>query len=244
MEVGVWFFETGRTGNTIVRIQMMKELVHFFGDSVLKSRTHSQPGFTNIFTGVTADWNVARSLYSIADIQSCIDKVRPVRFGEHLITIVSSSSTVQNKHPLSFDETFFESTSRAVGLRGIPFYAVSPHICGEWMCTERQQKMYLPDNLMHHQDMIEQSLLYYASRADSSLQKKYQEPCVVFAGHPSLRSGAAINFIRKWVFTNSLIASLNGTLNIHNTKTSLTSAENQLNQQRYVCGEFNVSKVY
>ncbi|PKC03484.1 hypothetical protein RhiirA5_423686, partial [Rhizophagus irregularis] len=29
-------------------------------------------------------WNVARSLYSIADIQSCIDKVRLVRFGEHL----------------------------------------------------------------------------------------------------------------------------------------------------------------
>ncbi|GBC43934.2 beta-lactamase-like protein [Rhizophagus irregularis DAOM 181602=DAOM 197198] len=51
---------------------------------VLKSRTHSQLGFTNIFTGVTADWNVARSLYSIADIQSCIDKVRPVGFGENL----------------------------------------------------------------------------------------------------------------------------------------------------------------
>ncbi|RIA98856.1 hypothetical protein C1645_812160 [Glomus cerebriforme] len=27
-------------------------LVLFFGDSVLQSRTHSQPGFTNIFTGV------------------------------------------------------------------------------------------------------------------------------------------------------------------------------------------------
>ncbi|UZO22445.1 uncharacterized protein OCT59_014808 [Rhizophagus irregularis] len=371
--------------------QMMKELVHFFGDSVLKSRTHSQPGSTNIFTGVTADWNVARSLYSIADIQSCIDKVRPVRFGEHLnlyelevtayssgyclgsanwmidcggekISIVSSSSTVQNIHPLPFDETvlnnadviilsdlrdkdgarfetilieigncvantlknkgnvlfpctmngiifdiigFLSQHLRAVGLRGIPFYAVSPiaeeslkysNICGEWMCTERQQKMYLPDNPMHHQDMIEQSLLYYASRADSSLQEKYQEPCVVFAGHPSLRRSAAINFIRKWgnnsnnsiIFTeseydceeamsafedivnisinsqfvrtvmtenlasnielvnlgkDSLIASLNGTLNIHNTITSLTSAENQLNQQRYVCGEFDVSKL-
>ncbi|PKY34748.1 hypothetical protein RhiirB3_454762, partial [Rhizophagus irregularis] len=104
------------------------ELLYFFGDSVLKSRTHSQLGFTNIFTGVTADWNVARSLYSIADIQSCIDKVRPVGFGEHLnlyelevtaaygsgycnwmidcggekISIVSSSSTVQNIHPFSF----------------------------------------------------------------------------------------------------------------------------------------------
>ncbi|CAB5387087.1 unnamed protein product [Rhizophagus irregularis] len=244
--------------------------------------------------------------------------------GGEKISIVSSSSTVQNIHPLLFDETvlinadviilsdlrdkdgarfetilieigncvantlknkgnvLFPCTMngiifdiigflsqhliRAVGLRGIPFYAVSPiaeeslkysNICGEWMCTERQQKMYLPDNPMHHQDMIEQSLLYYASRADSSLREKYQEPCVVFAGHPSLRSGATINFIRKTIMTenlasnielvnlgkDSLIASLNGTLNIHNTITSLTSAENQLNQQRYVCGEFDVSKL-
>ena len=69
--------------------QMMKELVHFLGDSVLLSRTHSQAGSTNIFTGVTADWNVARSLYSISDIQSCIDKVRPVRFGEHLVSLAN-----------------------------------------------------------------------------------------------------------------------------------------------------------
>jgi hypothetical protein len=54
------------------------------------------------------------------------------------------------------------------------------------MCTERQQKTHLPDNPMPHQDMIEQPLLYYVSGADRSLQ----EPCVVFASHPSLRSGA------------------------------------------------------
>ncbi|CAB4491547.1 unnamed protein product [Rhizophagus irregularis] len=60
---------------------------------------------------------------------------------------------------------FLSQHIRAVGLRGILFYAVSPiadesfkysNICGEW--------------------------------ADSSLQEKYQEPCVVFAEHPSLRS--------------------------------------------------------
>jgi hypothetical protein len=66
------------------------------------------------------------------------------------------------------------------------------------MCTERQQKMYLPDNPMHHQDMIEQSLLYYASRTDSSLQKKYQEPCVVLVVQPliSLESGEIIQTIQ------------------------------------------------
>ena len=64
--------------------------MHFFGDNVLLSRTHSPPGSTNIFTGVSADWNVVQSLYSIADIQSCIDKVRPVRFGEHLVSFVNT----------------------------------------------------------------------------------------------------------------------------------------------------------
>ncbi|PKC03485.1 hypothetical protein RhiirA5_423687 [Rhizophagus irregularis] len=69
---------------------------------------------------------------------------------------------------------FLSQHIRAVGLRGILFYAVSPiadesfkysNICGEW--------------------------------ADSSLQEKYQEPCVVFAGHLSLRSGAAINSLES-----------------------------------------------
>lgn len=33
------------------------------------------------------------------------------------------------------------------------------------MCSERQKKMYLLDNSISHRDMIEQSLLYYATSA-------------------------------------------------------------------------------
>ena len=65
---------------------MMKELAHFFDGNVLLSRIHSQPGSTNIFTSVTADWNVIQILYLITGIQSRIDNVRPVRFGEHLVS--------------------------------------------------------------------------------------------------------------------------------------------------------------
>ena len=44
--------------------------------------------------------------------------------------------------------------------------------------------------------------------------------------------------------SDSLIASLNGTLNVYNTKTSLISAKkNPLNQQKYICGESNVAKL-
>nr|CAG8442319.1 14828_t:CDS:10 [Entrophospora candida] len=276
--------------------QMMTELVHYFGESSLpiRSQVNTKPGKANIFTGITKDLNTARSLYTISDIESCIDKIQPIRFNEHLmlhelqvtayssghslgsanwlldcgyekVAVVSTSSTVLNIHPLPFDKTIldiadvivmcdlcqgknemqFEHTLhkigesvvntlatkgnvlfpctlngvifdiiehlgkylRAKGFHSVPIYAVSPvaeeslkysNISGEWMCTERQNKMYLPDNPMFLKNMIDQGLLNYAARFDSSLQKKYQEPCVVFAGHPSLRSGAAISFVRKW----------------------------------------------
>ena len=42
---------------------------------------------------------------------------------------------------------------------------------------------------------------------------------------------------------DSLIASLSGTLSIYNTKTSLTSSENSLDQQKYICGELDVAKL-
>ncbi|CAI2189883.1 17211_t:CDS:2, partial [Funneliformis geosporum] len=45
---------SGSSGSKVRRcgqFLMMKELVHFFCDSALLSRTHSQPGSTNIFTG-------------------------------------------------------------------------------------------------------------------------------------------------------------------------------------------------
>ncbi|CAB5197656.1 unnamed protein product [Rhizophagus irregularis] len=46
--------------------------------------------------------------------------------------------------------------------------------------------------LTPHQDMVEQSLLYYAYK------KNIRNTCVVFANQPSLCSGESINFIRNW----------------------------------------------
>ncbi|UZO22479.1 uncharacterized protein OCT59_014841 [Rhizophagus irregularis] len=173
------------------------------------------------------DWNVARSLYSIADIQSCIDKVRPVGFGENLnlyeleVTAAYGSGYCNwmidcggekcHHHPrykiyiLSpFDETVLNNADVIIlsdlrdkdGARFETILIEIEIVLGMDVYRETA-KMYLPDNLIHHQDMFGQSLLYYASRADSSLQEKYQEPCVVFAGHLSLRSGAAINSLES-----------------------------------------------
>ncbi|CAG8485414.1 403_t:CDS:10 [Diversispora eburnea] len=282
--------------------QLMKEFVHLFGESTMSSsmngmekfRSLSTRGTSDIFTGFTPEMNLVRSLYSLDDVQNCVDKIQQVRYEEILIlfelqitahssgyclggtnwlidiesekiAVISSSSTIANLHPLPFSKSVLDNVSivilnnlhnskdnlrlestfqnigkivakvlrdkgnvlfpctmngimfdiidilgkhlNAVGLGNIPFYAISPiaeeslkfsNISGEWMCEERQQKMYMPENPMAHKDMIDRNLLFYAARADSSLQEIYHEPCVVFAGHPSLRSGATINFIRKW----------------------------------------------
>ncbi|CAG8509269.1 4899_t:CDS:10, partial [Scutellospora calospora] len=249
--------------------QMMKELVHFFGESSVpgssRHRMQAKSEKSNIFYGFTDENNLAQSLYSMSDVQSCVDKIQPVRYGENLdlyevkvtahsagyclgsanwsiindtekIAMISSSSIINDIHPLPFSKSVLDDVDVIIlsdlcdshnendfrlesilpilhnignyaGLDGVPFYAISPiaeeslkysFISGEWMCEERQLRMYIPENPMVHKDMFDKNLLYYAARADSSLQEIYQEPCVVFAGHSSLRSGAVINFIKKW----------------------------------------------
>ncbi|PKY57502.1 hypothetical protein RhiirA4_478606 [Rhizophagus irregularis] len=64
----------------------MKELAHFFGDSVLQSRTKSQPGSTNIFS------QIGKFLYSIADIQSYIDRSLVVIIGLFIVEVKVPSS--------------------------------------------------------------------------------------------------------------------------------------------------------
>ncbi|CAG8639477.1 11678_t:CDS:2, partial [Ambispora leptoticha] len=235
--------------------------------------------------------NHARSLYSLADVQACIKKIQPVRYGEELmvydslkvtafssgyclgganwtieyaykkISIISSSSVGNNIHPAPFDSTILENTNVMLltdirkelndsydkilneiqsivanslrqggnilfpcNLNGIifdllkdlsnrfkadqnPFYIASPvaeeslqysNILSEWMCVQNQEKVYAPEDPMEHKNLMAQGRLIHVAHVDSSINERYKEPCIVFAGHPSLRSGPVIDFIHKW----------------------------------------------
>ncbi|PKY22130.1 hypothetical protein RhiirB3_525538 [Rhizophagus irregularis] len=155
----------------IIEYTEFKGMVYSMEPTVLfgrafQSRTHSQRESTSNFTGITVDWNIARSLYSI-------------NLYELEVTAFSSGYFLGNANWMidcgGEKSIITQYLWTIIELRGIPFYAVSPiaeeslkysNICGKW--------------------------------AGSSLQEKYQEPCVVFVGRPSLRSSAAINFIREW----------------------------------------------
>ncbi|CAG8433608.1 1190_t:CDS:10 [Ambispora gerdemannii] len=272
--------------------QLMKELVHYFGESPLSDATKRRAS-TQSKKNTGSIENHARSLYSLADVQACIKKIQPVRYGEELmvydslkvtafssgyclgganwtieyaykkacISIISSSSIGNNIHPAPFDNAVLENanvmlltdirkelndsydeilndiqSSVANSLRqggnilfpctlnGIifdllknlsnrlkaaqnTFYIASPvaeeslqysNILSEWMCVQNQEKVYVPEDPMEHKNLMAQGRLIHVAHVDSSINERYKEPCIVFAGHPSLRSGPVIDFIHKW----------------------------------------------
>ncbi|KAG9303450.1 hypothetical protein G9A89_013777 [Geosiphon pyriformis] len=276
--------------------QLMKELVHYFGENLLcdapKTRFFSKSKEKINFTEDKGPYN-SRSLYTITDVNLCIEKIQPIRYGEHLmlfnslkvtayssgfclgganwsieygyqkIALISSSSVGNNIHPAPFDKIVLENANAAVlsdinpevnisydhmineiehhaasalkrgnnvlfpcSLNGIifdilkdlsdrlermglqiPFYIASPvaeeslqysNILAEWMCAPNQEKVYIPEDPMEHKRLMSQGRLIHVARVDSSINEKYKEPCIVFSGHPSLRSGPVIDFIHKW----------------------------------------------
>ncbi|GES98072.1 beta-lactamase-like protein [Rhizophagus clarus] len=131
----------------------------------------------------------------------------------------------------------------------------------------RRQKMYLLDNPMPQQQAITITVCTY-SRTDSSLQEKLILGIMRRICWSSIITYKCSNqFYYSIIFTESeydceetllafeasssndcydrnysLIAFLNGTLNIHNT-TLLPQRKIILNQPKYVCEEFDVSKL-
>ncbi|PKK57913.1 hypothetical protein RhiirC2_858014 [Rhizophagus irregularis] len=188
----------------------MKELVHFFGDSVLKTRTHSQPGSTIIFTAVTDSviFEEHLNLYEFEAFSSgyCL--------GSANWMIDCGGEKCHHHTSFAFNKTVFNNADVIIlnDLRdkgGARFETILIEIGN---CDESLQikPINLPIDIRLTVNEITKMLRE---------RKPPQHDC----------------YDKK--------SSLNGTLNIHNTKTSLTLAENQLNQQRYVCGEFNVSKL-
>jgi len=66
------------------------------------------------------------------------------------------------------------------------------------MCKSNQDKLYTAENPTIHKLLMSKQRLFHVARVDSSLSQIYKQPCIVFAGHVSLRSGAAVEFLKKW----------------------------------------------
>ncbi|KAG1663664.1 Integrator complex subunit 9 [Nymphon striatum] len=94
------------------------------------------------------------------------------------------------------------------GISHIPVFFISPvadhslaysNILAEWLSQGKQNKVYLPEEPFPHGQLIKNGRLkHYASLHSGTFSSDFRSPCVVFAGHPSLRFGDAVHFIELW----------------------------------------------
>ncbi|KAG0566253.1 hypothetical protein KC19_7G049700 [Ceratodon purpureus] len=96
----------------------------------------------------------------------------------------------------------------ALNLKHVPIHYISTaaeetlaycNTVPEWLCSARQEKLYAGESLFGYVDLVQEGRLRH-SKAFSSpeLQKVWQEPCIVFAAHFSLRMGPAVHLLHRW----------------------------------------------
>ncbi|XP_047519978.1 integrator complex subunit 9 [Pieris napi] len=91
------------------------------------------------------------------------------------------------------------------GLGGVPLYVISPvadaslaysNILAEWVSGGKQARVALPEEPFPHAALARAGRLRHAKALHHL--PDFRQPCVVFAGHPSLRFGAAVHLLELW----------------------------------------------
>ncbi|GKU91295.1 hypothetical protein SLEP1_g5194 [Rubroshorea leprosula] len=135
----------------------------------------------------------------LAFICTCsIDSVKAG--GSVLIAIDRLGILLQLLEQLSI---FLESSTLSV-----PVYIISSvaekllaymNIIPEWLCKQRQEKLFSGEPLFGHVKLMKERKIQVFSAVHSpELLKNWQEPCIVFSPHWSLRLGAVVHLLRRW----------------------------------------------
>ncbi|KAJ6925318.1 hypothetical protein NC651_009855 [Populus alba x Populus x berolinensis] len=90
----------------------------------------------------------------------------------------------------------------------VPIYVISSvaaellaftNIIPEWLCKERQKKLFSGEPLFSHSELMKGEKVYVFPDVHSpELLTNWQEPCIVFSPHWSLRLGPVVHLLRRW----------------------------------------------
>nr|CAH7765744.1 unnamed protein product [Callosobruchus chinensis] len=94
------------------------------------------------------------------------------------------------------------------GVSNCPMFFISPvadmslaysNILAEWLSSVKQNKVYAPEEPFPHALLVKNNKLKHFKHIYSEgFSTDFQEPCVVFCGHPSLRFGDVVQFLELW----------------------------------------------
>ncbi|KAF7836168.1 integrator complex subunit 9 [Senna tora] len=90
----------------------------------------------------------------------------------------------------------------------VPIYIISSvaeellaflNIIPEWLCKQRQERLFAGEPLFAHVNLIKEKRLHVVPSIYShKLLMNWQEPCIVFSPHWSLRLGPVVHLLRRW----------------------------------------------
>ncbi|XP_023235050.1 integrator complex subunit 9-like [Centruroides sculpturatus] len=124
------------------------------------------------------------------------------------ITYISGSSTLTT-HPKPMEHTPLRNSDVLImsSLTQTPL-ANPDNMLGElcitielhlWLSQSKQSKVYLPEEPFPHAQLIRNGRLkHFPSICVENFSTEFRTPCIVFAGHPSLRFGDAVHFMELW----------------------------------------------
>ncbi|KAG9136212.1 hypothetical protein Leryth_003815 [Lithospermum erythrorhizon] len=73
------------------------------------------------------------------------------------------------------------------------------NIIPEWLSKQRQDRLYSGQPLFAHVELLKRKRVHLFPEIHScSLLKMWQEPCVIFCPHWSLRIGPVVHFLQRW----------------------------------------------
>ncbi|KAJ3625274.1 hypothetical protein MTP99_018832 [Tenebrio molitor] len=95
-----------------------------------------------------------------------------------------------------------------LGVSNCPMFFISPvadtslaysNILAEWLSSVKQNKVYVTEEPFPHGLLVKNNKLKHFKHIYSDgFSTDFQEPCVVFCGHPCLRFGDVVQFIELW----------------------------------------------
>ncbi|KAH7969080.1 hypothetical protein HPB52_014524 [Rhipicephalus sanguineus] len=135
--------------------------------------------------------------------------------GEFCITVAMTVKMGGNVlipcYPSGVTYDLFECLSghlETTGQVNVPMYFLSPvaenslaysSILAEWLSSAKQAKVYIPEEPFPHAQLVRGGRLKpFSSIKAEGFTADFHTPCIVFAGHPSLRFGDVVHFMELW----------------------------------------------
>ncbi|ESW32006.1 hypothetical protein PHAVU_002G285400 [Phaseolus vulgaris] len=106
----------------------------------------------------------------------------------------------------------------------VPVYIISSmaeellallNIIPEWLCKQRQEKLFAGEQLFAHVNLLKEKKIHVVPAIHShELLTNWQEPCIVFCPHWSMRMGPVVHLLRQWCGNPNSLLILEDVLNL------------------------------